>query len=265
MLTAVKTHIELIKAYFKINLSASMEYRTSFALQVVGMFLNNLSFAIFWWLLIEKVGSIGGYGYKEIMLLWAIASSAFGVAVIFFGNLMRLVDIIVKGELDSYLLQPKNVLINVLMSKSQISGWGDVIYGIILIVVLFPFQWKIFGLFILLSLLSAFLFVSVGVTAASMTFFFGQFKSIADWVFDFLISFSIYPETIYQGFIRFLLFSLIPAGFFTMIPARLINHFSMNLFLLYIIVVGIWVAFAFFIFNIGLRRYESGNLMVQKL
>lgn len=265
MLTAVKSHIELIKAYFKINLSASMEYRTSFVLQVVGMFLNNLSFAIFWWLLIEKVGSIGGYGYKEIMLLWAIASSAFGVAVIFFGNLMRLVDIIVKGELDSYLLQPKNVLINVLMSKSQISGWGDIFYGIILILILFPFQWKIFGLFVLLSLQSALLFVAVGVTAASMTFFFGQFKSIADWIFDFMISFSIYPETIYQGFVRFLLFSLIPAGFFTMIPAKLITDFSIHLFAIYTVVVGVWVGIAFTVFHFGLKRYESGNLMIQKL
>lgn len=265
MLMVVKSHISLIFAYIKINLSASMEYRTSFILQVVGMFLNNFAFAVFWWLLLDKVGQIGGYGFKDVMLLWAIASTAFGIAVTFFGNLMRLVDIIIKGELDSYLLQPKNVLINVLMSKSQVSGWGDMLYGMILICILFPFNFPVYGLFIILSLLSALLFVSVGVSAASCTFFFGQFKSVADWVFDFMISFSIYPEIIYKGFIRFLLFTVLPAGFFTMIPARLINHFSLLTFIYFLGIVLLWVILSVTFFRFGIKHYESGNLIVQKL
>jgi ABC-2 type transport system permease protein len=229
------------------------------------MFLNNFSFALFWWLLIEKVGSIGGYGYKDVMLLWAIASTAFGLAVTFFGNTLGLVDIIVKGELDSYLLQPKNILINVLMSKSQISGWGDMLYGILLICLLFPFNVPKIGLFLLLSLVSSLLFVSVNVMAASCTFFFGQFKSVADWAVDFLISFSIYPEIIYTGFVRLLLFTALPAGFFTMIPARLLQEFTFSTFLLFVTAVSLWVCFSILFFRLGLKRYESGNLLVQKL
>ena len=81
MLTAVKKRMHdirgntmMIGEYFKLNLSAAMEYRTSFLIQTFGMILNNLSFAFFWWLLFERFESIGGYGFTDVMLLWAFTS-----------------------------------------------------------------------------------------------------------------------------------------------------------------------------------------------
>lgn len=151
MLTVVKKNLIMMAAYFKLNLSASMEYRSSFLIQVFGMFLNNASFAFFWWLLFEKVGGdIGGYGFDEVMLLWAFASSGFGLMFVFFGNAIRLCEMILKGEIDSYLLQPKNVLVNVVASKSITSGWGgDIVYGIMLFFIIRGLDIKGFLVFLI--------------------------------------------------------------------------------------------------------------------
>lgn len=257
--------LDLFFAFMKFNLTASMEYRTSFIIQTFGMFLNNASFAFFWWILFERIGTLNGFTYMDVMTLWAFASTSFGITVIVFGNLTRLVDIIVKGELDSYLLQPRNVLFNVLMSSSNVSGWGDLIYGYILFFIIFGFDLGRLILFMGFTILGSILFMSVVVATASLTFFVGSFQSVASWTMDFLISFSIYPETIYFGMIKVILFTLLPAGLLTMLPTDLILEFNFTKFLYLLMGIGSWFIISQFLFRLGLKKYESGNLIVQKL
>lgn len=85
MFREAKKHLKLIGKYFIFNLSALVEYRTSFLIQVFGMAINNASFAFFWWVLFDKINmDIAGYGFKDVMFLWAVASTGFGLAHIFF-------------------------------------------------------------------------------------------------------------------------------------------------------------------------------------
>src|SRR5690348_6170199 len=111
MLMEARKHLHLIWLYFKLNLSAAMEYRISFITQAAGMMLSNVSFIFFWWIVYKQTNSIGGYSFGDVMLLWSLASSAFGLALMLFGNVRGLAGIIMNGELDVYLLQPKNVFI----------------------------------------------------------------------------------------------------------------------------------------------------------
>ncbi len=261
----IRGNIDMLGGYFKLNLSSAMEYRTSFLIQTFGMFLNNLSFAFFWWLLFERFSSIGGYGFKDVMLLWSFSSAGFGVCFILFGNITRLVEMITQGELDAYLLQPKNVLLNTISSKTNISAWGDLFYGIIIFFLVEGFSFKGSFLFIYFTITGGAIFAGVLIIANSMAFWYGNISSLAGLVFEFLITTSIYPADIFRGIIKFILFTILPAGFISMVPVRLINNFDLKWFLLLSLVSGIWIIISFFVFSKGLKKYESGNLMVQKL
>jgi len=95
----VVSALRLAAHYFRFNLSANMAYSTSFLIQVFGMALNNAAFIIFWHVLLERVGGeIAGYGFTEVMFLWALAASGFGVSVVFLGNAHQLSRIIYTGE-----------------------------------------------------------------------------------------------------------------------------------------------------------------------
>ncbi|MDF2519984.1 MAG: hypothetical protein K0R84_612, partial [Clostridia bacterium] len=131
MLMEVKKSIRLMLYYFKFNMSAVMEYRVSFLVQSFGMMLNNSAFIFFWWILFNNVETIGGYTFRDEMLLWALSSSSFGLCFVAFGNVSQITRMILNGELDTYLLQPKDPLINILCSKTIVSAWGDTLYGII--------------------------------------------------------------------------------------------------------------------------------------
>jgi len=265
MLTEAKKNIRLIGMYFKFNLSASMEYRTSFLLQTIGMIINNASFIFFWWILFENVKSIGGYGFEQVMMLWAFSSASYGISFVLFGNLKNLSRMIMNGELDTYLLQPKDVLINIISSSTVISGWGDIFYGIILYIGICGFNLGSFLLFLIFSLVGALIFTSTLVFANSLTFYMGNAQGISSLILEFFITFSIYPEGIYKGITKLLIYTVVPAAFISLVPVRILTTFSWEWSLLLLLALVIWTTFSYWFFQRGLRKYESGNLIISKL
>lgn len=261
MLMGVKKHLYLIWLYFKLNLSAAMEYRISFFTQAIGMMLSNASFIFFWWIVYKQMDVIGGYTFRDVMILWSLASSTFGLSQVVFGNSRGLGNMIANGELDVYLLQPKNVFVNVLCSRSTFSAWGDLAYGFILFLGINGFDIFKLLLFTTFVIMGGLVVMSSLVFAESLTFFIGNSNLIARQVMEFLITFMIYPEGIYRKYVRWIIYTIIPAGFVVFIPSRIINVFSWKSLLLVLFVDIIYVFLAYTFFQKGLKRYESGNLM----
>ncbi len=258
-------HLKLIGLYFKYNLQSAMEYRVSFISQAIGMFLNNAFFIFFWWVIFQKVSSIGGYGFKEVMLIWALAGSTFGAVHIFFGNAGQLPSIIMNGELDIYLLQPKNVYISVQCSKMNISAWGDLFFGFVLFFAIFGLDFLRLLLFMLFTVAGGLLMGAVLSSAGTLTFFLGNSSAISRMVLEFLLNFSLYPDSIYRREVRLVMYTLLPAGFIIFMPIRLLSVFSWHGLSGLLAVDAVYVVLSYLFFKKGLKRYESGNLITTRL
>lgn len=265
MLTEVKKHLILIFKFFKYNLSAAMEYRGSFIIQVAGMFLNNIFWIYYWWIIFSKVPNIAGYSFRDTMMVWAIATSSFGFGFIVFGNASYLSSIIINGELDSYLTQPKDTYINIMASRMSVSAWGDFIYGIVLFLITFGLDIQKLLLFVLFVILGGLLITSVVATAGVLTFFIGNAGTVAETIMIFIITLETYPEGIYKGYVKWIIFSLLPAGFITFVPVRLLNCFDWNTLLLLFVIDAAYLVLGYWFFKFGLKKYESGNLITTKL
>ena len=84
------------------------------------MMFNDLFFLIFWIVLFNSNdGDINGTTMNDILFLWAIPTIAYGVANFFFGGTNKLGKYILEGGLDSFLIQPKSVIINVMLSNME--------------------------------------------------------------------------------------------------------------------------------------------------
>ncbi len=261
----VRKHLKLILMYFKYNLQAAMEYRASFIAQSIGMFLNDAFFLFFWWVVFSKVSSLGGYGFKDVILIWALAASTFGFLHIVFGNVRQLSRIIINGELDTYLLQPKNVFINVHCSRMDFSAWGDFIYGYVLFFLIFGFAPLKLLLFTLFVIAGGLLTGAVMASADTLTFYIGNSSAITRLVTEFLINFTLYPDSIFGREVKWIMYSLLPAGFIVFIPFRLMSAFSWYGLLGLLAVDSAYIYLAWLFFNRGLKKYESGNLITTKL
>jgi ABC-2 type transport system permease protein len=190
-----------------------------------------------------------------------VAATSIGLSAALFGNCTRLATIIVQGQLDYYLSLPKNTLLHVLVSRSGLAGWGDVCFGVLAYALFGPHDLASIGLWLLVVALSVLVFVSANVMAGCLGFWIGNAEVAAFQANQALINFSLYPGPMYQGWIRVLLFTAVPAAFVSHIPVELLRSFDAPKLAALFGVTCLSVLLAISAFHIGLRRYESGNLV----
>jgi ABC-2 type transport system permease protein len=255
--------LRLLLACARFNLAAAMEYRGAFISQCVGMAVNNAFMMLFWLFYFDRFPGIEGWTWRELILLWGIVATSVGIGATVFGNSVRLAGLIAEGQIDYYLTMPRNVLLHVLVSRMSLSGWGDFSFGLVALGV--AVTWlgiEALPLAVLLALLSCAIFVAFTVIAGSLAFFIGNAETAAQQARDAALNFSLYPGPIFQGWVKVILMTAIPAGFIAHIPVEVLRDFDPALLgALTGFAALIW-AIALAVFSAGLRRYESGNLVV---
>ena len=260
MLTEAKNQFKISMLSVKYAIMREMLNKTTFLTNIIFMILNNASFIIQWLVLYSLKDNVGGYTFKQVMLLWALAASTFGIAHFFFKKAFELSDMINTGKLDSFLVQPKNVLLSAITTDVDTSALGDILYGFLMLFICGTTPLNIL-LFIIFSMCGGFILVSLSVILSSLSFWFNKTDVLSDTVNRLMTNFATYPDGIFKGAVKVMLYTIIPVGITTYIPVRLLTEFNFNLFILIIVVTIILVALAFIIFNKGLKRYSSSNLM----
>ena len=265
MFMGVKNNFKLIFSYLKLNVKKEWKYKSSFFMQIIMMVLNDAFFLIQWFIIFNLVDNIGGYGFNETMMLWAVSAGGFGVSHIFFGGAWEIKDIVYDGKLDVFLTQPKNILINVCCSSTSIAAVGDIIYSyVVLILIGAPWYWYL--IMIPAIIISGIIYASVYVTYVSLCFRIKGGDALAKSVEGTINKSAQYPSAIFNFTVKALLFTLIPAFFYSFIP---VQYFFLTPNVWWILgafaVTTFWVVLAFVTFNHGLKRYNSGNLMGGRL
>jgi ABC-2 type transport system permease protein len=258
----LRKNVRFVVHYLGLNLSAALEYRAAFLAQAVGMMLNDAVFAVFWALYFTRFPNVGGWGARDIALLWAVAATGIGLSAALLGNCNRLATIVVQGQLDYYLGLPKDTLLHVLVSRSGLAGWGDFFFGIVAYALFGQLDPASIALYVVLVLTSMLIFTAFSVLAGSLAFWMGSAEAAAFQAQQAAITFSLYPGAMFHGWIRVLLFTAIPAAFISHIPVELLRSFDPLLLGVLLGFTAFIVALAIVVFRLGLRRYESGNLVV---
>jgi len=256
---AVKKSIKFIFEYFKINLQSIMEYRISFLTQASFMFVNDIFWVIFWFIFFNKFPLINNWGFTDIMAMFVVITFAWGLVGFVFGNFKHLAEIIRDGQLDFYLALPKEELTHILISKSKFDAFGDLLFGIILAIIFVPFV-KI-PLLLVLVLISSIILLGFAIILGSLSFYFGSSVEIADRGLMGVLTFASYPFSAFSGFTRFILLTIIPAGFITGIPVELLKFFDWKWFIILVVFAILIFGISLIIFKKGVKKYESGNLI----
>ncbi len=264
MLMAVKNQLKVSLLSVKYALIREMLNKTTFVSNIIFMILNNASFLIQWVILFSLKDNFGSYTFDHVLLLWGLSAGTYGFSRFFFKNAFKLSKVINDGKLDSFLVQPKNVLISTISSSVSASALGDIIYAYI---VLFIYGVTItyFVLFTIFCILGAIILIGVAIIVGSLSFWFNKSDLFADSVNSMLLNFSTYPDAIFNQFIKGLFYTIIPIGFTVYLPVSIIVDFNVMLLLLVIGVTIISITLAFIIFYKGLKRYSSTNLMIAKI
>jgi ABC-2 type transport system permease protein len=256
--------VRLAAAMVAANAQAALEYRVAFASQVLAMLINDAVWLVFWLAYFGRFPLVHGWSRLDVVTMWAVVGTGFGLGATVAGNALRLAGMIASGQLDFYLAMPRPVLPHLLVSRMDLTAPGDMLFGL----VVFGFmvhptagQWLLFATF---SLTTASIFVGFAVLAQSLAFWLGDAEGLAGQLWNALTSFSTYPTVIFHGPVKLLLFTAIPAGFIAYVPVRVIQRFAWGPFLAVVGFTVLIVTVAVAVFGAGLRRYESGNLLLTR-
>lgn len=260
----VVKYLAFFGAYVRTNLAAALEYRASLVSQVAGMFINDILWVAFWVLYFTKFPVIRGWTLEDVIVLWAVVTTSFGLVTGLMGNALRIPQLVVQGQLDYYLALPKNVLLHLLVSQLRLVNFGDLLFGPVLLVVMVDLTWTKLLIFLIASLLAAMVLLGFLILAGSLTFYLGNSDALSGQLVSALLHFATYPTTIFDQRMRFLLFTLIPAGFVSTLPVELVRQWDGLKFLQLAGGAVLILGLAILVFNRGLKRYESGNLMVMR-
>jgi len=248
---------------WKTNLLSAMEYRATFLLQICGMMLNNAVYFVFWIIFFERFKQVNGWALEDMFLLFGVVAVAFGAGTYLFGNSLHLAGIIANGELDYYLSLPKPVLLHVLASRSVASGAGDFLYGlfsfVVAVVVTGEFSGGMLVRFLLASVAATTVVVSFLVLVQSLAFWSGNATLLSASAVNAIITFAIYPITLFDGTAKLLLFTVIPAAFVGALPTQFVRAFDWTSLGQLLLGATVFLALAIVVFHRGLRRYESGS------
>jgi len=247
------------RALVATNLKAALALRGAFVLQVAFMALNNFTFFVFWWVLMRRVTTLRGWRLADVQLLFGLVAVSIGATVTVAGGVRHLGRLIEEGDLDTLLTQPRSVLVYALGMRSQPSGLGDLLSGLIFIAASGEVAWSALPLLLVALLASAVVFLACGIAFFSLSFWLGNVETLARQLWEFLITFSLYPEPLFGGVLRFVLFTVLPAGFVAYLPVRVVQAPSVPLVGLLVLGASAYLGFAVLMFERGLRRYASGS------
>jgi ABC-2 type transport system permease protein len=247
------------RALFALSFKTSLALRAAFVMQTTFMAINNLVFFVFWWILLHRVEHIRGWRLPEMALLFGVVACSYGLAVTVAGGVRQLPRFIDEGHLDTWLTQPKPVLLYALLCRSQASGIGDFCSGILLIALSGIVRASTIPVVALAIVSSACILLASGVMFFSLAFWLGRVETAARQLFESLVTFALYPEPLFGGPMRLVLFTVLPAGMVGYLPVRLVRDPSFGAgFALVCATLG-YGALAIWVFGRGLRRYRSGS------
>ncbi|MGE5251620.1 MAG: ABC transporter permease [Bacteroidota bacterium] len=257
----IASNLRFLTAVWKANLQSVMEYRAAFLTQVIGMMVNNFIYFAIWIIFFQRFKEVRGWGLSDMWVTYGVLASAFGLVGLLFGNAFYLSEIIMKGRLDYYLSLPRPVLLHTVASRMIASEMGDFTYGFLSYAMSGQFTWDGLGRFVVGMLAGAAVFASFLIIVQSLSFWFGLLSNLSGLAVNAMVTFGIYPITLFDNTAKFILFTIIPAGLMAAMPAAFVHSFTWRTLGVLAGGAAIFLMLALTLFRLGLRRYESGSGM----
>ena len=140
-----------------------------------------------------------------------------------------------------------------------IVGLGDLCYGYLSYSLSGSFSWDGMLRFTLAMVLAAIIFTAFLVLIQSLAFWMGMISNLTNFFFNAVITFGIYPISLFDNYAKLILFTVIPAAFIGAVPANFTLSFSWQSLAELLAGAVIFLSIAVYVFRLGLKRYESGS------
>jgi ABC-2 type transport system permease protein len=206
------------------KLRAQMAYPLSFALDCLSQVLVQTIELCVILVLFNRITALGGFSVDEVLLVYGLASCAFGLTDTVVGQLDHLPTYLRKGTLDVLLLRPLRVLPQIVVSDIRLRRLGRVLTGLVVLVFALwrnDIAWSPWtaALAVAAPVTGAVIFGAVWVAAGAVTFWLIDGQEFSSSVTYGSNAFTSYPINIYGPWLRRFMAFVVPGAFVAYYPA----------------------------------------------
>lgn len=245
-------------ATFRGAMTDALARRASFYSQVAIMVLNDMMWIVFWAIFFRRVNDVRGWNIDSVLLLYATLCTSAGLVLGLCSNARRIPQIVDDGSLDRVLTLPVSPLAQLLVRKIDPVNLGDVAFGLALFAVVGDPTLPRVAAFAFAVTCSALVLTGFLVATGSISFFAGRSQG-GDLSLHAMLMLASYPASIFTGYTKGLLFTVVPAAFVSSVPSTLVDEFSWATAAGLAAAAAVFTTLGWSVFSLGLRRYTSGS------
>jgi ABC-2 type transport system permease protein len=206
------------------RLRAQASYRASFAVLCVVSGLSQLAELAVILVVFDRVKALGGFTVDEVVLMYALAGVAFGIADLVAGQLDELPAQIRTGAFDVLLLRPLSTLGQVMTTDLHLRKIGRTLVSAVALVWALArndIAWSPLTapLVVVAPISGAVIFSAVWVIANALCFWLVDAQELANAATYGSSSFASYPTTVYGPWLRRFFAFVLPGAFVAYYPA----------------------------------------------
>ena len=202
---------------------AQLQYRLSFALDLIGAFFITFLDFLGIVILFAHLPRLSGWSLAEIGFFYGTANMAFGLCDLFFGHLDDFPRMIREGSFDLLLVRPAGSLFQVIASDIALRRIGRVLQS--MVVLIFALSrlhvvWTAPRLAMLAGMIvtGTVIYASVWIVGSAIAFWTTEVREVTN-AFTYGGSFlASYPINIFGGWTRRLLAFVVPMAFVSYFP-----------------------------------------------
>lgn len=255
-------NISLYFSFLKIALKEILIYRVDCIVGIFAQLVVQAVSLVFIFVVFQNTENIAGWNFQQILLLYGITRIPIGISGYCFDGLYDIGPKYIKnGDFDKILLRPVHPLISIIGASREFVSLADLFIGLsitiwMLIELSIPITAILIIKILFFSIIGALIVGAIN-TIFSISSFWTYRSNEVIWSFYRMYTFTEYPITIYNTFIRILITIILPFAFVAYYPTM--AYLGLNTYMIYIapvVALILWII-AVKLWNLGLKKYRS--------
>lgn len=255
-------NISLYFSFLKIALKEILIYRIDCIVGIFAQLVVQVVSLIFIFIVFQNTENIAGWNFQQILLLYGITRISIGISGYCFDGLYDIGPKYIKnGDFDKILLRPVHPLISIIGASREFVSIADLFIGLgitiwMLIELSIPITAVLILKILFFSIIGALIIGAIN-TIFSISSFWTYRSNEVIWSFYRMYTFTEYPITIYNSFIRVLITIILPFAFVAYYPTM--AYLGFNTYMIYfspVVAIVLWII-AVKLWNLGLKKYRS--------
>lgn len=242
-----------------------MEYKASFFMYSIGIFLSSFSVFIGIFFMFQRFTNVKGFVYSEVLLCYGIFLMGYTLSEMFARGFDSFPWWVRKGEFDRILLRPRNIVFQVLVSQFEYGRFGRLLQAVVMLaygIYKSDIRWT--GMKVLTVFFMIFggmcLFSAIFMMCASFSFFTLEGLEFINVFTNGAVEYGKYPFEVYGKQMLRIITLVIPYALVQYYPLLYLLDRSANVEYVFLPLLASWFILpAYGMWCFGVRRYKSSG------